>query len=194
MRTVFCTCRLKIKHWHGQKDQIEASSGLTDAEIKRWSKGASPCQWRQACQREGWKLNKADSMIFQTEKQLKEFGDKLSGRQRNRHQRCVGETEGSAQIAGIVATIDTALAVRRSVAGNLARDVYRRWKSGGVVIPQIAGAANAGCWQWRERTLWNWSVPYEEVNDKKWEVVSPEYLVSFMRSCLRKGGGFVIKA
>lgn len=61
-----------------QRIRIEASSGLTDDEIKRMREEA---QRNEAADKEARekidKINAADSMIFQTEKQLKEFGDKL---------------------------------------------------------------------------------------------------------------------
>jgi len=61
-----------------QSIRIEASSGLTDNEIKRMKDEAkanedSDKQIKERVE----KLNHADSLIFQTEKQLKEFGDKL---------------------------------------------------------------------------------------------------------------------
>ena len=62
-----------------QKIRIEASSGLSDDEIKRMKDEAAANA--EADKRESeriTKLNQADSLIFQTEKQLKEFGDKLS--------------------------------------------------------------------------------------------------------------------
>jgi molecular chaperone DnaK len=61
-----------------QKIRIEASSGLTDAEIKRMRDEAQQFADEDKKQRERIdKLNHADTLIFQTEKQLKEFGDKL---------------------------------------------------------------------------------------------------------------------
>ena len=61
-----------------QNIRIEASSGLSDDEIKRMKAEAEANA--EADKRESEriaKLNQADSMIFQTEKQLKELGDKL---------------------------------------------------------------------------------------------------------------------
>lgn len=61
-----------------QSIRIEASSGLSEEEIKRMKDEAAANA--AADQQEKEKIdtvNKADSMIFQTEKQLKEFGDKL---------------------------------------------------------------------------------------------------------------------
>ena len=61
-----------------QRIRIEASSGLTDDEIKRMREEAKANEADDMKARERVdKLNAADSLIFQTEKQLKEFGDKL---------------------------------------------------------------------------------------------------------------------
>jgi molecular chaperone DnaK len=59
--------------------RIEASSGLTQEEIERMRKEAEAnADADKAAKERVDKLNEADGMIFQTEKQLKEFGDKLS--------------------------------------------------------------------------------------------------------------------
>jgi len=61
-----------------QSIRIEASSGLTSDEIEKMKREAKENEARDKEQRERVdKLNAADSLIFQTEKQLKEFGDKL---------------------------------------------------------------------------------------------------------------------
>ncbi len=62
-----------------QKIRIEASSGLTDAEIKKMKEEAQINAEADKKEKEKIeKINQADSLIFQTEKQLKEYGDKLS--------------------------------------------------------------------------------------------------------------------
>jgi len=62
-----------------QKIRIEASSGLTDDEIQKMKKEAEANAEADKKEKEKIdKLNTADSLIFQTEKQLKEYGDKLS--------------------------------------------------------------------------------------------------------------------
>jgi len=62
-----------------QKIRIEASSGLTDDEIQKMKDEAKANEDADKQEREKVeKINSADSMIFQTEKQLKEYGDKLS--------------------------------------------------------------------------------------------------------------------
>ena len=59
--------------------RIEASSGLTSEEIERMKKDAEAnAEADKNCKEKAEKINEADGMIFQTETQLKEFGDKLS--------------------------------------------------------------------------------------------------------------------
>ncbi|SIO12627.1 molecular chaperone DnaK [Algoriphagus halophilus] len=62
-----------------QKIKIEASSGLSQEEIDRMKNEAEANAAADKAEKEKIeKLNQADSLIFQTEKQLKEYGDKLS--------------------------------------------------------------------------------------------------------------------
>ncbi len=62
-----------------QDIRIEASTGLTEEEIQKMKADAEAnAEADKAARETADKLNEADSMIFQTEKQLKEFGDKLS--------------------------------------------------------------------------------------------------------------------
>ncbi|MFL1013539.1 molecular chaperone DnaK [Flavisericum labens] len=62
-----------------QDIRIEASSGLTEEEIEKMKADAEAnAEADKAAAETAQKLNEADSMIFQTEKQLEEFGDKLS--------------------------------------------------------------------------------------------------------------------
>jgi molecular chaperone DnaK len=61
-----------------QSIRIEASSGLSDDEIKRMKEeAAANAETDKQAREQVEKLNHADSLIFQTEKQMKEFGDKL---------------------------------------------------------------------------------------------------------------------
>ncbi len=61
-----------------QQIRIEASSGLSDEEIKKMKAEAEMnAEADRKAKEEVDKINSADAMIFQTEKQLKEFGDKL---------------------------------------------------------------------------------------------------------------------
>ena len=61
-----------------QRIRIEASSGLSDEEIQRMKdEAAANADADQEAKEKVEVLNQADSLVFQTEKQLKEFGDKL---------------------------------------------------------------------------------------------------------------------
>jgi len=63
-----------------QQIRIEASSGLSEADIKKMKEEAQVnADADKRIKEEIDKLNTADSLIFQTEKQLKEFGDKIPG-------------------------------------------------------------------------------------------------------------------
>ncbi len=62
-----------------QKIRIEAGSGLSKEEIERMKNDAKANEEADKSEREKVeKINQADSLIFQTEKQLKEYGDKIS--------------------------------------------------------------------------------------------------------------------
>lgn len=62
-----------------QDIRIEASSGLTEEEIEKMKRDAEAnAEADKKAKEKADKLNEADAMIFQTEKQLSEFGDKLS--------------------------------------------------------------------------------------------------------------------
>ena len=66
-----------------QKIRIEASSGLTDAEIQRMRDEAKANEAADKAERERVdKINAADAMVFQSEKNLKEYGDKISADKR----------------------------------------------------------------------------------------------------------------
>ncbi len=61
-----------------QKIRIEASSGLSDADIKKMKEEAEQnAESDKAAKEEADKINSADALIFSTEKQLKEYGDKI---------------------------------------------------------------------------------------------------------------------
>jgi molecular chaperone DnaK len=63
-----------------QKIRIEAGSGLSKEEVEKMKAEAKANEATDKAEREKVeKLNQADSLIFQTEKQLKEYGDKIPG-------------------------------------------------------------------------------------------------------------------
>ena len=93
-----------------QTIRIEASSGLTDAEINRMREEAKANEAADKAERERIdKLNAADSMIFSTEKQLKEYGDKLSASNKGAIESALASLKTAHQSQDLAA-IETALA------------------------------------------------------------------------------------
>ena len=92
-----------------QKIRIEASSGLSDEEIKRMKAEAEANAEADKREKERVdKINQADSMIFQTEKQLKEFGDKIPADKKAPIEAALGKLK-EAHKAQDVAGIDAAM-------------------------------------------------------------------------------------
>jgi len=92
-----------------QKIRIEASSGLTDAEITRMREEAKANEAADKAEREKIeKINAADSLIFSTDKQLKEFGDKLSAGNKSAIEGALAELRTAHQSQDL-AGIDTAM-------------------------------------------------------------------------------------
>jgi molecular chaperone DnaK len=92
-----------------QKIRIEASSGLTDAEIEKMRQEAKANEASDKAEKEKIeKLNQADSLIFQTEKQLKEYGDKLSAGNKSAIESALTTLKNAHSIRD-VAAVDTAL-------------------------------------------------------------------------------------
>ncbi|MFN3378473.1 MAG: molecular chaperone DnaK [Runella zeae] len=93
-----------------QKIRIEASSGLSDAEIQRMREEAKANEAAdKAAREEIEKVNAADSMIFSTEKQLKEYGDKLSAGSKSSIEGALEElrtAHGSRNVAAIDAAMN----------------------------------------------------------------------------------------
>ncbi|MCC9138532.1 molecular chaperone DnaK [Pontibacter silvestris] len=93
-----------------QKIRIEASSGLSEQEIERMRQEAEAnAEADKRAKEEIEKLNAADSMIFQTEKQLKEYGDKLSAGNKSNIENALGQLKtahGAKDVAGIDAATE----------------------------------------------------------------------------------------
>jgi len=89
--------------------RIEASSGLTEEEIQRMKKEAEANADADKKAKEAVeKINEADAMIFQTEKQLKEFGGKLSANNKSNIEGALEELKKAFETKD-VATIQPAL-------------------------------------------------------------------------------------
>jgi len=94
-----------------QSIRITSSSGLTKEEVEKMKTDAAAHSAEDKKKKEEIDLkNQADSLVFQTEKQLKEFGDKVSGDARTKVESAkeqLKEAIKSNNIASIKSTIDT---------------------------------------------------------------------------------------
>jgi molecular chaperone DnaK len=108
-----------------QRIRIEASSGLTDDEIKKMREEAKANEEsdRQAREKVD-KLNTADSLIFQTEKQLKEFGDKLPADKKGPIEQALAKLKDAHQKQDISA-IDTATNELNTVWQAASEELYK---------------------------------------------------------------------
>ena len=129
-----------------QSIRIEASSGLTDAEIKRMKEEATANAEADSKEKERIdKLNHADSLIFQTEKQLEELGDKLPADKKAPIEAALAKLK-DAHKAQDMAGIDAATAELNSVFQAASQEMYNQ-AGGQQADPQdFAGGqqANSG--------------------------------------------------
>ena len=116
-----------------QNIRIEASSGLSDDEIKRMKEEAQANAEADKKEKERIdKINQADSMIFQTEKQLKELGDKFPADKKAPIDTALDKLK-EAHKAQDVAAIDTAMAELQAALSAAGEELYKN-----------AGAAQGG--------------------------------------------------
>jgi len=156
-----------------QKIRIEASSGLTDAEIQKMKQEAQAnAEGDRKAKESAEKINQADSLIFQTEKQLKEYGDKLSETNKSAINSAL-ESLRNAHKSQDVASIDTALANLNNAWQAASAEMYAATgaNAGGSATgnpgagPQGGGSQAGGGSTADPNNVSD--VEYEEVNDKK---------------------------
>lgn len=144
-----------------QKIKIEASSGLSQDDIERMKREAEANASSDKAEKEKIeKLNQADSLIFQTEKQLKEYGDKLSdGNKANISSalEALKSAHGSKNLEGI----DAAMENLNKAWEGASQEMYNSTQGAGA---QPGPDANAG-----EGTAGDGvsDVDYEEVSEDK---------------------------
>ena len=108
-----------------QSIRIEASSGLSEEEIKRMKAEAEANADADKKERERVdKLNAADSMIFQTEKQMKEYGDKLPADKKAEIESALGKLKTAHQSQDI-AGIDAAMAEMNAIWQKASEEMYK---------------------------------------------------------------------
>ena len=116
----------KDKAGKEQKIRIEASSGLSDAEIEKMKQEAEANADADAKKKEEIdKLNQADSLIFQTEKSLKEYGDKLPEDKKGPIEEALAELK-TAHEAKDIAGIDAAMEKLNTVFQAASQEMYQQ--------------------------------------------------------------------
>ena len=108
-----------------QKIRIEASSGLTDEEIEKMKQEAElNAESDKQAKEKTEKINAADSLIFQTEKQLNEFGDKLSESNKTAINEALTKLK-EAHNRQDVTDIDTAMQSLNTVWQSASQEIYQ---------------------------------------------------------------------
>ena len=108
-----------------QKIRIEASSGLSDADIDRMKKEAEVnADSDKKAKEEAEKINMADSLIFQTEKQLKEYGEKIPADKKEAIEKALEELK-AAHTAKDLPRMDAALEAMNTTWAAASEDIYK---------------------------------------------------------------------
>lgn len=127
-----------------QNIRIEASSGLTDEEIEKMKQEAQANADADKAEKEKVeKLNGADALIFQTEKQLKEYGDKLSDDNKKPIEEALANLKTAHQSQDI-ASIDTAMEGLNKAWEGAAQEMYAATQGAEGGAPGAEPGADAG--------------------------------------------------
>jgi molecular chaperone DnaK len=150
-----------------QQIRIEASSGLSDSDIQRMREEAQAnAESDKKMKEEIDKLNQADSLVFQTEKQLKEFGDKLPADKKATIEKAAEDLKNAHKNRDIQA-IDAAMARLNTAWQSASEDMYKASSQGG---PQAEQPGDTGQNQQQgQKGSGNdevTDVDFEEVKDK----------------------------
>ena len=143
-----------------QNIRIEASSGLSDAEIERMKQEAEANADADNKKKEEIEtLNKADGMIFQTEKQLKEFGDKIPADKKQPIEDALAELKTAFE-AKDVSAIEPAIEKLNTVFQAASQDMYNAQGGDGQDPNASAGNTEGGAGSSDEEVT---DVDFEEV-------------------------------
>lgn len=141
-----------------QKIHIEAGSGLSKDEVEKMKAEAKANEAADKAEKEKVeKLNQADSLVFQTEKQLKEYGEKIPADKKGAIEQAAEKLK-EAHKAQDLAGIDTAMATLNAAWTAASEDMYKSTQEGGAQ-PGPEGAAHTADAGADNVT----DVPYEEV-------------------------------
>ena len=147
-----------------QDIRIEASSGLTDDEIQKMKADAEAnADADKSAKETAEKINGADSMIFQTEKQLKEFGEKLSADKKDPIEAALTELKKAHETKDI-AQIDAAMEKINEAWKVASEEMYKAQQD---AEGQGAPAGEPGAEQPKDESDNVEDVDFEEVKEDK---------------------------
>ena len=129
-----------------QNIRIEASSGLSEAEIERMKNEAKANEAADKAEKERIeKINQADSLIFQTEKALKEYGDKIPAEKKAPIEAALNKLK-EAHKSGDLSAIDAASAELNTVFQAASQEMYNAGagQAGAQAGPQPGPQGGAG--------------------------------------------------
>ncbi len=130
-----------------QKIRIEAGSGLSKEEVEKMKADARANEAEDKVAREKVeKINQADSLIFQSEKQLKEYGDKIPADKKGTIETALNKLKEAHKTQDI-AVIDTAVTDLNNAWTAASEEMYKATQDGAQQQPGADGSANAGSQQ-----------------------------------------------
>lgn len=149
-----------------QSIRIEASTGLSKEEVERMkAEAAANSESDKLAREKVEKLNEADNLIFQTEKQIKEFGDKLPADKKPQLESALN-TLKDAHKSQDVPSIDAAITSLNAIWQAATQEMYQSGQTGDSNAGQDPNAGGqSGNTSNNSGDVTD--VEYEEINDKK---------------------------
>lgn len=127
-----------------QKIRIEASSGLSKEEIEKMKQEASANAEEDKKRREeADKLNGADSLVFSSEKQLKEYGDKIPADKKQIIEEALTKLKAAIE-SKVLSEIDAATEALNAAWQNASQDMYNATQSAGSEGANESAQSNTG--------------------------------------------------
>ncbi len=147
-----------------QNIRIEASTGLSQEEIdKMKAEAEANADADKAAREKVDKLNAADSLVFQTEKQITEYGDKIPADKKEAIENAVAELKEAHKVEDI-AKIDSATETLNAAWQAASQDIYNAQQAaGGEGAEATADAGDGGADNTEDVT----DVEFEEIDDTK---------------------------
>ncbi|MHB9291078.1 putative molecular chaperone DnaK [Hollandina sp. SP2] len=149
-----------------QKIRIESSSGLSDADIDRMVKEAELHAEEDRKERERAEVrNEADTMIYSTEKNIKDLGDKINAADKAKAEEAIADLKRALEGAEVQAIRDKTEALKQ-VSYKIAEEVYKQTGAQPGQQPGSNPAESGSAQNSADQTKRAEDVDYEVVDDK----------------------------